>query len=94
MIWGLPYQVYYMSCNLDHVLHNKRNSTDEEKEKDAYIFAKKYKDDKNGFMAFISESEFSVIGEYRKSWKYIEEGLHSIERHTNLGICFQKIGEE
>lgn len=40
-IWNVPYRVYYMSCNLDHVLHNKRNSTDEEKETDAYAFAKK-----------------------------------------------------
>ena len=31
-IWGVPYKVYYMSCNLDHVLYDKRNSTDEEKE--------------------------------------------------------------
>ncbi len=35
-IWKVPYRVYYMSCNLDHVLHNKRNSTDDEKEMDAY----------------------------------------------------------
>lgn len=27
-IWGIPYRVYYMSCNLDHVLYDKRNSTD------------------------------------------------------------------
>lgn len=25
-IWNIPYQVYYMSCNLDHVLYDKRNS--------------------------------------------------------------------
>lgn len=32
-IWSIiPYKVYYMSCNMDHVLHNIQNSTDEEKE--------------------------------------------------------------
>ena len=40
-VWGVPYRIYYMSCNLDHVLHNKRNSTEDEKENDAYAFAKK-----------------------------------------------------
>ena len=49
-----------MSCNLDHVLYNKRNSTDEEKENDAYAFAKQYKGDRDGFVKFISESSFSV----------------------------------
>ena len=71
-IWGVPYQIYYMSCNLDHALYGKLNSTDDEKEADAFAFAKKYRDDIPGFM------------------KYISEGLHSLERNTNLGLCFQE----
>lgn len=86
-IWNIPYKVYYMSCNMDHVLHDKRNSTDDEKENDAYAFAKRYKNDLKGFVKFICESDFSVDGEYKQSWKYLEDGMKSIERHTNLGLC-------
>ena len=86
-IWQVPYRVYYMSCNLDHVLHNKRNSTDDEKEMDAYTFAKKYKNDVKGFVDFICKSDFSVNGDYKKSWAYIEDGLNSINKYTNFGIC-------
>lgn len=86
-IWKVPYRVYYMSCNLDHVLHNKRNSTDEEKETDAYAFAKKYRNDVDGFVNLICDSEFSVNGDYKESWTHIEDGMNSIERYTNLGIC-------
>lgn len=89
-IWKVPYRVYYMSCNLDHVLHNKRNSTDEEKETDAYAFAQKYRNDVDGFVNFISDSEFSVNGDYKESWAYIEDGMNSIERYTNLGICIME----
>lgn len=42
-IWNLPYGIYYMSCNLDHALYGKLNSADEEKEEDAYAFAKSIK---------------------------------------------------
>ncbi len=42
-IWKIPYRIYYMSCNLDHVLYGKLNSPDEEKENDSYAFAKKYR---------------------------------------------------
>ena len=35
----MPYSIFYMSCNLDHVLHNKRNSTKEEKQEDSVVFA-------------------------------------------------------
>lgn len=88
-IWDVPYQIYYMSCNLDHALYGKLNSTDYEKEADAFAFAKKYRDDIPSFMKYISESDFSVVGSYPQSWQYISEGLHSLERHTNFGLCFQ-----
>ena len=90
-VWKtLPYSVYYMSVNLDHVLYNKPNSTDEEKETNAYLFAKKYKDNLADFLSFLSDSDFSVCQDYRQSWEYIQEGIHSLERHTNLGICFKE----
>lgn len=96
-IWKVPYKVYYMSCNLDHVLYNKRNSTDEDKEDDAYEFAKKYKNDLTGFLKFICDSNFSVGGNYKESWEHIENGMNSIERYSNLGICIteeMEVGEK
>ena len=69
--------------------NGKLNSTDYEKEADAFAFAKKYRDDIPSFMKYISESDFSVVGSYPQSWQYISEGLHSLERHTNFGLCFQ-----
>lgn len=88
-IWSIPYRVYYMSCNLDHVLYGKMNSTDEEKKNDAFSFAKKYRDNIPGFINYISNSDFSVVDSYPQSWQYIREGLHSLERHTNFGLCFK-----
>ena len=87
-IWKIPYQIYYMSCNLDHALYGKLNSSDTEKEDDSIRFAERYKNDVPAFIKFISESEFSVMGGYPESWEFIREELHSLERHTNLGLCF------
>lgn len=86
-IWDLPYRVFYMSCNLDHVLHDKMNSTKEEKENDSFEFAKQYRTDINGFIAFISNSDFSILSDYNQSWDYIKVDSNSLKRHTNLGIC-------
>ena len=88
-IWGVPYRIFYMSCNLDHVLYNKLNSTDEEKEDDSFKFAIKYKEKISEFLTFISASDFSVVCGYKESWEFIKKDLHSLERHTNLGLCFQ-----
>ena len=87
-IWRVPYQIYFMSCNLDHALYGKLNSTDAEKEYDSIKFAERYRSDVPAFIRFISESDFSVMGSYPESWSFIREELHSLERHTNLGICF------
>ena len=86
-IWGLPYQIYYMSCNLDHVLYNKMNSTKEEKEIDSFNFAKQYKTDMDSFLSYICNSDFSVLNDYKQSWDYIKVDSNSLKRHTNLGIC-------
>lgn len=94
-VWGsIPYQVYYMSCNLDHVLYNKMNISDEEKEENAYKFAEKYKNDIPGFLCFISESDFSRVDDYKESWIFIKDDVHSLERFTNLGLCFADIDKE
>ena len=92
-IWSIPYSLFYMSSNLDHVLYGRLNCTDEEKEDNAYQFAQKYKDDLNGFLNYIERSDFSVMTGYRESWEFIQEGLHSLERHTNLGIKFPPVSD-
>lgn len=90
-IWsGIPYQVYYMSCNLDHVLYDYANLTNEEKEKNALRFATQYGNNLDAFVSFISESGFSVCDEYLKSWSFIKQGHNSLHRFTNLGICLNR----
>ena len=91
VMWkDIPYCVYYMSCDLDHALYNKRGSDDLTKERDAHAFAKKYKDDIPGFVKFIAESDFYVMDGYKESWDYIKRGVNSLERHTNLGLFFKE----
>lgn len=94
-VWGsIPYRAYYMSSNLDHVLYGKLNSSDEDKENDAYAFAKRYKDDIDGFLKYISDSDFSRMEGYKESWTFIKKECHSLERYTNLGLCFADIREQ
>lgn len=88
-VWStIPYSCYYMSCNLDHVFYNKLNSSDEDKENDAVRFVKKYRDKTDEFISFITNSDFSVVSGYTKSWEYIKNDLHSLARNTNFGLYF------
>jgi hypothetical protein len=88
-IWGtVPYQIYYMSSNLDHALHGKLNSTDDEKEEDANNFAVKYMNDLPGFLEYLAKINGSKTSDYKQSWTYIKKERHSLERNSNLRLCF------
>jgi len=93
-VWGTPYQVYYMSCNLDHVLYDKLNLSDGEKEKYAHTFAKKYGNDIAAFEEFMAKSDFAVDGDYIQSWEFIRKEKHSLERHSNMCICIARARAE
>ena len=85
---GISYHIYYMSCNLEHVLHGIIAAPKNMKSELAARFANEYGDNLEKFLGFIKNSNFSVNDSYEKSWEFITEGLHSLERHTNLGLCF------
>ena len=91
---GAPYRVFYMSCDLDHVLYNIQNSSDDEKKANSFQFSKMFCEQVSEFIKFISESSFSVCTSYEDSWDYIKKDLHSLERHTNLGIYFKELYNE
>ena len=50
---------------------------------------KKYRNDIPRFLKYIKESDFAVGPDYKETWEYITEKLHSLERHTNLEACFE-----
>lgn len=87
-IGGLSYSVYYMSSNLEHVLHNRINLTDEEKEELSYEFAEICAEQPEYFIQLMTSQTVFIDGSYRESWDFIKSGKHSLERHSNLALCF------
>lgn len=90
-LFGIPYRVFYMACNLDHVLYNDPNLKHGEKIARAKKFAAEYSQNLSAFIDFISNSPFSEVNDYEESWnkvRFHESGLKSISRLTNLGIVF------
>ncbi len=82
----VPYSIFYMSCNLDHVLHNKRNLTMRQKREDSIRFADTY-DEPEPFISFFNDTAIKVVGTYAETWNYAQTGLNSLKRGSNLWIC-------
>ena len=88
-ILNIPYQVYFFSSNLEHVLHGIQNPDDDEKMELAEKFNDEYDSEPQKFIDFISSKEFAVPGDYKDSWNFIMQDLHSLNRFSNFHLFFK-----
>lgn len=89
-IKAFPYEMYFMSCNLDHALYNEINLDKDLKQGYADAFYEKFIGKEHLFPKFLETDVVNgVPDKLSPSWKYIKKGLHSLERHTNLHIYFK-----
>ena len=88
-ISSVSYSMYYMSCNLEHVLHNRlENFTDEEKKELSDKFADSFYEREKEFIDFINNPAFKVLGDYKTTWDFIKQNLNSVNRYCNLWLFF------
>ena len=89
---GIPYNAYYLSCNLEHVLHNDPNIIDKNLKKEkAEEFSEDYYERGLEFLDFIRTESFAVEGEYDETWEFIKQGNNSLNRYSNLHLVFEDI---
>lgn len=85
-----PYKMFYFSRNQEHVLHNEaKELTTSEKNALADQFDDLYGDRPEVFLEFIKSKDFAVPGDYAETWKFIEDGIHSLERWSNFHLYFE-----
>lgn len=88
-IWSsIPYQLCFMSSSIDHVLYDKLNSSDEEKNDNARRFIKHYQNNWNECKEYLTKSSFVVPGDYFSTWEYIKKDNNSLKRNTNINHSF------
>lgn len=87
---GIPYKIYYMSCNLDHVLYDKRNSKSRNKKQDAKRFQLEYDDKYDEFVELLNKYSGNKNYSYKESWDFIKKDCNSLNRYNNLNIVFKK----
>lgn len=86
---GIPYKIYFNSCNLEHVLYGElKDFSDEEKELLSDDFAEQYEGKIPEFITFISDSSLAVPGTYQNTWDYIQRDKNSLNRHSNMHLLF------
>lgn len=86
----INYTVYFLSRNLEHVLHNRiENLSDQDKRDLSEAFDDLYADDLPGFLTFIADEAFAVKGDYKQTWDFIKKETNSLKRYSNLHLLFE-----
>ena len=89
---SIPYEMYYMSCNLEHVLHNKLEDISEDEKKElANKFADRFYEKEIEFIDFINNKDFKVLGDYKTTWDFIKKDLNSVNRYSNFWLFFENL---
>lgn len=91
---GIKYRIFYMSCNLDHVLFNEMNLLDKDKVKKAFEFRKTYQNNKAGFIDFFNLPNCKTNGSYDETWDFITKDRNSLKRCNNLCIFLNELEAE
>lgn len=92
---AIPYSIYYMSCNLEHVLHNVQNPSEKEKAELAENWQQNISKDVVKIREFWdSKNTYIVNLDYPASWNFIKQGNNSLKRYTNFHLFLQEITKE
>ncbi|MCL1632687.1 hypothetical protein M3N64_12235 [Sporolactobacillus sp. CPB3-1] len=90
---GIYYFLFYFSCNLDHVMHNNRNMPVEEKIRRSRDFEHSCRAHPEHFYHFFHDQPFAVQGSIDETWRFIEQGNHSVQRYSNFHLIFDVLSQ-
>ncbi len=87
---NIPYEVFFVSCNMDHVLFGTQNPLPKSKGPNArYFTAHCKKSDDLNQSVFREGVRFD--GSFSESWNFIQLDTNSLNRHTNLNLLLQDL---
>lgn len=91
----VPYQLYYFSRALEHVLFDKPNPRNENKLHKVEQFVEHLHEPLEQFLEQLLKlpERANMKQVYEESWHYIMQGNHSLQRATNVSLLFQFIEE-
>lgn len=91
----IPYQLYFFSRALEHVLFDKANPRSENKLHKVEQFVDQLREPLEEFLSqFLKLRDRANMNQvYEESWHYIMQGNHSLQRATNVSLLFDFIAD-
>ena len=87
---NISYEVFFVSCNMDHVLFGTQNPAAKSKGPNARYFAAHCKHPADLNQSIFGEN-ICFDGPFQESWNFIQLDMNSLNRHTNLNILLENL---
>lgn len=85
-IGNVPYSVYFVSANMDHLLFDERNLSQGGKNNRAFDFMSKCKRNESLLKESIFKPGIMAEVSYYESWEEIQTNTNSLKRRTNFNL--------
>ena len=90
-----PYQLFYFSRNLEHVIFDNPNPDKEGKVEDVEEFTaslnQPIEEYLSHFLPIMTNTDYPT--QYKESWRFIETELNSLNRYSNVSLLFKFIDQ-
>lgn len=90
----IPYQIYFFSCNLEHVFYDRQNASDVSKYSLAKELVDHYVNEPVAFVKFMNSKDIATDENYSESWEKIKRAEESLKRHSNFHIYLNQCMKE
>lgn len=87
-IGNIPYSIYFVSCNMDHVLFNNRMMDKNGKNDSSFKFQIECQKNPNSLRDSIFNDVVATNQSYYESWERVQNECESLKRLTNLNLFF------
>ncbi len=78
----VPFELYYNSCNLEHVLYNSRTMSKKQKTSSALRFALTYDGKESDFITFIEPHSLAKTED--ELWEHVKDSNNSLQKSSTL----------
>ena len=84
---NIPYSIYFVSCDMEHVLFNIRKPDREQKNQLSEFFMEECKRNPQALDSSVFLPGVAAEGDYEESWiDIMQPSFDSLLRHTNLNV--------
>lgn len=90
---SIKYDIYYVSCNMDHMLFGQINIASQTKSSLADAYVRECKNNPECIFSGALNPDIAYNCSYEESWQQIQYKTNSLKRHTNMNLYLKEFME-